>query len=193
MNQRCWTKSPQKCHTAAARPSSARCRARRGLRCQAFGDRCRARLLRCPRCFTAWPSLVSRAAYTAVVQSARITGSISGLTQKSPPSPVWPPSGGQTGGSHARSIGINKPCIGISSNRKPRPRQQIDAVLDQRSQPKLGRLCPCPSEATRRRYEAGFQSDANALRAGAIVVQTVRLRARIELPAQGSVAVFALV
>jgi hypothetical protein len=36
MSQRCWTDSPQRCNTAAAPPSSARCRVRRGLRCQAF-------------------------------------------------------------------------------------------------------------------------------------------------------------
>ena len=45
-SQRCWTRSPQRCNTAAAPPSSARCRVWRGRRCYAKRDRCRTRLLR---------------------------------------------------------------------------------------------------------------------------------------------------
>ena len=35
-SQRCWTGSPQRCNTAAAPPSSARCRVWRGCRCYAI-------------------------------------------------------------------------------------------------------------------------------------------------------------
>ena len=122
----CWTDASQRCHTDAAPPSSARCRARYG--CQASGEigRCRAHLLRHERCCI--PSAGPYSGHTAEI-----------TTHPDPRRPRWHcahtigcacPAALQGG----RAGAIPPTHRSISSKSKPPPHQRIDAVADQRSQ-----------------------------------------------------------
>ena len=121
-SQRCWTRSPQRCNTAAAPPSSARCRVWRGRRCYAKRDRRRTRLLR-HRCrCTAHLPCASRP-----VRPQRVpTHCAAGTTARSNTSPpAWPPEGGQAGQPHPSSSAIDG-----AENRHVKSRNQHHRHLD---------------------------------------------------------------
>ena len=122
------------CNTAAAPPSSARCRARRGTKLPGISNRCRAHLLRHRRRCTppALAHVTGRAAVAA--PTGRHLPGIKPSSMRSP-SPAWPPSGGQAGEPHARSFGISRPRLPATSpNSKPPPRRQLAAGPERRSQ-----------------------------------------------------------
>ena len=130
-SQRCWTGSPQRCNTAAAPPSSARCRVWRGRRCNAIET------VAVPVYFgiAAVVQRISPSASRSVRPQPIPSHCAPGTTARSnAPPPAWPPSGGQAGEPHPSSSAID-----CAANKHVKPRNQhyrhLNAGPRQRSQP----------------------------------------------------------